>query len=39
MSYTVELLPAAVRQLKKLSAKAQKQFKTVIDGLASNPRL
>ena len=38
MSHTVELLPAAVRQLKKLPAKAQKQIKTMIDGLASNPR-
>ena len=37
MSCTVELLPAAVSQLGKLPAKAQKQIRKVIDSLASDP--
>jgi mRNA interferase RelE/StbE len=38
MSYTVELLPAARRQLKKLPRHAQKQIQTVIETLAKDPR-
>jgi mRNA interferase RelE/StbE len=38
MSYRIELLPAARRQLRKLAPKAQKQVKELIDMLAENPR-
>ena len=38
MAYTVELKPAAVRGLKKLTKGLQKRIAARIDGLASNPR-
>ncbi len=38
MSYAVELLPAARREIKKLPEFAQKQIGSVIDRLAENPR-
>lgn len=39
MSYQVELLPAARRQLRKLPSKAQVQIKQLIDKLTDDPRL
>lgn len=36
--YTVEFIPSALRQFKKLSPDAQSQLLSVIDGLAENPR-
>ncbi len=38
MSYEIVLLPAAVRQLKKLSQKARKQVSGAIDSLSADPR-
>jgi len=36
--YQIEFLPAAVRDLKKLSADVQKKLSKKIDSLAANPR-
>jgi mRNA interferase RelE/StbE len=39
MSYHIELLPAARRQLRKLPSKAQQQIKQLLDALVENPRM
>jgi len=39
MSYSVELLPAARRQLRKLPSKAQRQIRDLITTLADDPRM
>jgi len=39
MSYSVELLPAARRQLRKLPSKAQRQIRDLINTLADDPRM
>ncbi len=36
--YTVEFIPSALRQFKKLPPAAQTQVQNVIDGLAESPR-
>ena len=38
MAYTVELKPAAVRDLKAIPERDRKRIKTRIDALAENPR-
>jgi mRNA interferase RelE/StbE len=38
VAYTVELKPAAVRDLKALPERERKRIKTRIDALAENPR-
>lgn len=36
--YTIEFIPSAQRQFKKLPSSVQAQVQRVIDGLAENPR-
>ena len=38
MAYAVSLIPAAVRQLQRLDAAAQKKVRLVIDDLSETPR-
>lgn len=38
MEYSVQLIPAAIRQLKRLPQNDKRRIRDAIDGLASDPR-